>query len=151
MQRAIALMHANALIISKSGSLWEPLLLFSFFTRVRIYFSLTYIHVSALLKSRLSGIKKPRNSGVFWANIFFISTGWWTRRGSNPRPPRCERGALPAEPRARILNYNAILLTFLNWNHRFGISKLIGLSRRLSYPLQRFYFTINSPVCKAPN
>ena len=20
---------------------------------------------------------------------------WWTRRGSNPRPPRCERGALP--------------------------------------------------------
>lgn len=27
---------------------------------------------------------------------------WWTRRGSNPRPPRCERGALPAEPRAQI-------------------------------------------------
>ena len=27
---------------------------------------------------------------------------WWTRRGSNPRPPRCERGALPAEPRARM-------------------------------------------------
>ena len=23
--------------------------------------------------------------------------GWWTARGSNPRPPRCERGALPAE------------------------------------------------------
>jgi cytochrome c peroxidase len=22
---------------------------------------------------------------------------WWTRRDSNPRPPRCERGALPAE------------------------------------------------------
>ena len=27
---------------------------------------------------------------------------WWTRRGSNPRPPRCERGALPTEPRARL-------------------------------------------------
>ena len=27
---------------------------------------------------------------------------WWTRRGSNPRPPRCERGALPTEPRAQI-------------------------------------------------
>src|SRR5713226_8763580 len=22
---------------------------------------------------------------------------WWTARGSNPRPPHCERGALPAE------------------------------------------------------
>ena len=22
---------------------------------------------------------------------------WWTRGDSNPRPPRCERGALPAE------------------------------------------------------
>src|SRR3954465_8469366 len=22
---------------------------------------------------------------------------WWTRWDSNPRPPRCERGALPAE------------------------------------------------------
>ena len=22
---------------------------------------------------------------------------WWSRRDSNPRPPRCERGALPAE------------------------------------------------------
>ena len=24
---------------------------------------------------------------------------WWRRRGSNPRPPRCDRGALPAELR----------------------------------------------------
>src|SRR5437773_906357 len=23
--------------------------------------------------------------------------GWWTARGSNSRPPRCERGALPTE------------------------------------------------------
>src|SRR4030066_703806 len=23
--------------------------------------------------------------------------GWWRRRGLNPRPPRCERGALPTE------------------------------------------------------
>ena len=27
---------------------------------------------------------------------------WWTRRGSNPRPLRCERSALPAELRAQI-------------------------------------------------
>ena len=26
---------------------------------------------------------------------------WWTVRDSNPRPPRCERGALPTELRAR--------------------------------------------------
>ena len=24
-------------------------------------------------------------------------TEWWSRRDLNPRPPRCERGALPAE------------------------------------------------------
>src|SRR5687767_3491805 len=27
----------------------------------------------------------------------FKSEGWWTARGSNSRPPHCERGALPAE------------------------------------------------------
>src|SRR5664279_4938402 len=27
-------------------------------------------------------------------------SNWWTRRGSNPRPRRCERRALPAELRA---------------------------------------------------
>src|SRR5213080_186192 len=28
----------------------------------------------------------------------------WSRRDSNPRPPRCERGALPAELLPRIVN-----------------------------------------------
>src|SRR5438309_6219682 len=28
---------------------------------------------------------------------------WWTRWDSNPRPPRCERGALPAELLAHYL------------------------------------------------
>jgi hypothetical protein len=27
----------------------------------------------------------------------FAKSIWWTRGDSNPRPPRCERGALPAE------------------------------------------------------
>src|SRR5512140_2207085 len=27
------------------------------------------------------------------------SNRWWSRGGSNPRPPHCERGALPAELR----------------------------------------------------
>ena len=26
-----------------------------------------------------------------------IEKGWWTAGGSNSRPPRCERGALPTE------------------------------------------------------
>lgn len=30
------------------------------------------------------------------------SCPWWTRRGSNPRPPDCEPGALPVELRAHI-------------------------------------------------
>ena len=27
----------------------------------------------------------------------FVFKAWWSRAGSNRRPPRCERGALPAE------------------------------------------------------
>ena len=30
---------------------------------------------------------------------------WWTVGGSNPRPPHCERGALPAELTAHIYPY----------------------------------------------
>src|ERR1700719_4272061 len=30
-------------------------------------------------------------------NRMFVEYFWWTRGDSNPRPPRCERGALPAE------------------------------------------------------
>ena len=32
--------------------------------------------------------------------IYSCLTLWWTRRDSNPRPPRCERGALPTELQA---------------------------------------------------
>ena len=45
-----------------------------------------------------------------------LAATWWTRRGSNPRPPRCERGALPAEPRAlgcrHILQKNQHVLLY---------------------------------------
>ena len=30
---------------------------------------------------------------------------WWRRGESNPRPPRCERGALPTEPRPHKHKY----------------------------------------------
>ena len=30
-------------------------------------------------------------------NLVLFKGSWWTRGDSNPRPPRCERGALPAE------------------------------------------------------
>ena len=33
-----------------------------------------------------------------------IPSRWWTRRGSNPRPRRCERRALPTELLARKLS-----------------------------------------------
>jgi hypothetical protein len=32
-----------------------------------------------------------------------LEKSWWRRRGSNPRPPHCERGALPAELRPHRL------------------------------------------------
>src|SRR5262249_10343316 len=34
----------------------------------------------------------------------FLRKEWWTARGSNSRPPRCERGALPAELAAHSTN-----------------------------------------------
>jgi hypothetical protein len=43
---------------------------------------------------------------------------WWTRGDSNPRPPRCERGALPAE----LLAQSYRLVTRLYINHLRGSS-----------------------------
>src|SRR6266850_6810399 len=50
-----------------------------------------------------------RLSAASFARLFSASRrgrasgeGWWTARGSNPRPPRCERGALPAELAAHV-------------------------------------------------
>src|ERR1700688_1768563 len=34
---------------------------------------------------------------ISFMNLSQTGEGWWTAWGSNPRPPRCERGALPAE------------------------------------------------------
>jgi hypothetical protein len=41
---------------------------------------------------------------------------WWRRRGLNPRPPRCERGALPAEllPHLRAGKYSRRYLPALS-------------------------------------
>ena len=36
---------------------------------------------------------------------------WWTRRDSNPRPPRCERGALPAELLAHV-SLGAVIIPY---------------------------------------
>jgi hypothetical protein len=51
----------------------------------------------ALVGARVTG--EHRHSAL--VEQFTVLDGtlsiWWTRRDSNPRPPRCERGALPAE------------------------------------------------------
>jgi hypothetical protein len=42
---------------------------------------------------------------LFWRTLFrgpgLLLAEKWTRRDLNPRPPRCKRGALPTELRAR--------------------------------------------------
>ena len=48
----------------------------------------------SLAKSSADGIEKPEDVAN---RITYINSVWWTERDSNPRPPRCERGALPAE------------------------------------------------------
>ena len=52
------------------------------------------------LKSRSLALY-PAGLRVGMSRISVQCCGWWTRRDSNPRPPRCERGALPTELRAR--------------------------------------------------
>jgi hypothetical protein len=47
-------------------------------------------------KSSPSRTKKSP-AHCFVQGFAFLLKNWWTRRGSNPRPPHCERGALPAE------------------------------------------------------
>ena len=61
---------------------------------------------------------------------------WWTRRGSNSRPLRCERSALPAELRARMYIFHIALRFSL-----FFIAKSrrkIHLNSR-EFPLKRVF------------
>ena len=50
----------------------------------------------------------PRRQGVQTKkpseDDFFLKNFWWTAGGSNSRPPRCERGALPTELAAQSTN-----------------------------------------------
>jgi hypothetical protein len=51
-------------------------------------------------------------------NPVFPGFRWWAVRGSNPRPSRCKRDALPTELTARHAGKRAIA-GFLRWvNHR---------------------------------
>jgi hypothetical protein len=45
------------------------------------------------------GLRTPTTAFIFSLLVLkpVIWRIWWSRRDSNPRPPRCERGALPAE------------------------------------------------------
>ena len=46
----------------------------------------------------ISVVKQGNRRGFYHGDFQF----WWTVRGSNPRPRRCERRALPAELTAQI-------------------------------------------------
>jgi hypothetical protein len=51
-----------------------------------------------------AGVRHDFQSAEKPYDCFIInSLIWWTAWGSNPRPPRCERGALPAELAAHYL------------------------------------------------
>src|SRR5436305_8664133 len=43
------------------------------------------------------GWQVGRSDGLTRTWVYLRAGKWWSRRDSNPRPPRCERGALPAE------------------------------------------------------
>ena len=50
------------------------------------------------------GLPAPRLRRATFA--WHESESWWTARGSNSRPPHCERGALPAELAAHSVDRN---------------------------------------------
>ena len=52
--------------------------------------------------SVLTSQPHPDGKAAFEKAGVRVMSIWWTRRGSNPRPLRCERSALPAELRAHI-------------------------------------------------
>src|SRR5580765_3407849 len=49
---------------------------------------------------------------------------WWTAGGSNSRPPRCERGALPTELAAQptASDYNSGLDPSIHWYRASSVS-----------------------------
>ncbi len=51
---------------------------------------------------------------------------WWTVGGSNPRPPHCERGALPAELTAHTYRRGGII-----HDGRRGVNRIAGCLARL--------------------
>ena len=82
---------------------------------------------------------------VVTANTFLttyrvrICALWWNRRGSNPRPPRCERGALPAELRSRVFIFCFFPSIFLE-NRRLPHCFVDHSPSQLSYdPVYSFF------------
>jgi len=53
---------------------------------------------------------KARTTGEGEAFNTWRNSVWWTNGDSNPRPPACKAGALPAELLAQILFYNPALI-----------------------------------------
>ena len=60
------------------------------------------------LARRSSGRERCSRGAPLSPRLRSMGKIWWSRRGSNPRPPHCERGALPAEllPRFRGRNFS---------------------------------------------
>ena len=95
---------------------------------------------------------QTRNRRGFYHGDFHF---WWTRRGSNPRPLRCERSALPAELRARlclVCTKFDCLGCAICWSTRACV--MLRLLSQLSYePVELLcssesYYTIISTVVK---
>ena len=74
-------------------------------------------------KNRRLVAKKPDIIGLFAGDIFFVSTLWWTRRDSNPRPLGCERiksydlYCFLAISGAFGWNVNGLVTSFARCNH----------------------------------
>ena len=58
---------------------------------------------------RRLGLEPKEILQVCWGVLLNFRENWWTAWDSNPRPPRCERGALPTELAALFAGTTASL------------------------------------------
>lgn len=71
----------------------------------RVLYQLSYLGPTPAATRAYAPTAARIPSPAEWRNEVLLRgfpRGWWAVRGSNPRPPRCKRGALPTELTARV-------------------------------------------------
>ena len=90
----------------------------------------------SVVRTFLTSYIKNKKDGI--KPVFFVSN-WWAMRGSNSRPSRCKRDALPAELSARPIY--EMLYTLIKKNNQALFSYF--LHKKTRHPISTPFFVIN--------